>query len=87
MQHDPLAIQLGDRVWNWSCREQGTGIGMLRVIIKFPGGGEFHDPSEVHHADAVGDVPNHRQVMGNKDVGDPQLLLEILQQVDHLGLD
>ncbi len=35
----------------------------------------------------VGDVVNHRQVVGHKKVGQPELALQFHQQVDDLGLD
>ena len=37
--------------------------------------------------DPVGDVPHDRQVVGDEQVGQAELLLEVLQQVDHLRLD
>jgi serine kinase of HPr protein (carbohydrate metabolism regulator) len=43
--------------------------------------------AEVHDGDAVGDVPHHRQVVGHEDVGEPELVLDVLQQVDDLRLD
>jgi hypothetical protein len=45
------------------------------------------DPAEVHDGDPVGDVAHHRQVMGDEQVGEPELVLEALEQVDDLGLD
>ena len=50
------------------------------------GGAGFDDPAEVHHRDPVGDVPDHRQVVADEDVGDPQLLLQVVEQVEHLRL-
>ena len=41
---------------------------------------------EVHHRDPVGDVADHRQVVGDEDVGDAELLLQIVEQVEHLRL-
>ena len=32
-------------------------------------------------------MPHHRQVVGDEQVGQPQALLQVLEQVDHLGPD
>ena len=49
--------------------------------------GVLHDPAEVHHRHPVGDVLHHRQVVRDEQVGQPELLLQVLQQVQDLGLD
>jgi hypothetical protein len=38
-------------------------------------------------ATAVGDVPDHGQVVGHEDVGELELVLDVLEQVHHLRLD
>ena len=48
---------------------------------------DLHDPAQVHHRDPVGDVPDHREVVGDEQVGQAELGLELVQQVDHAGLD
>ena len=42
--------------------------------------------AEVHDGDPVGDVAHHRQVVGDDDVGQPELVLQVLEQVDDLRL-
>ena len=42
--------------------------------------------TEVHHADAVGEVLDHRQVVGDEQDGDARLLAQLPQQVDDLRL-
>ena len=49
--------------------------------------GEFHQLAEVHHCDTLADVPHHRDVMRDEEVGEAQRRLEIAQQIQHLGLD
>ena len=49
--------------------------------------GQLHHLAQVHHADAVGDVLDNAQVMGDKQVGQAHLLLQILKHVDDLCLD
>ena len=42
--------------------------------------------AEVHHHHVVGDVADHRQVVRDEDVGQPELVLQVLQQVEDLRL-
>jgi hypothetical protein len=48
---------------------------------------DLHDPAEVHHRDARREVAHHREVVADEEVGEPELLLQVLEQVDHLRLD
>ncbi len=57
------------------------------VAVQLAAFRQFHDLAQVHHCHPVADVFHHGQVMGNKQVGEPQFLLQFFQQVDHLGLD
>ena len=41
----------------------------------------------MEHADAVGDVLDHRQVVGDEQIGRARLLLDVLHQVDDLRLN
>ena len=68
-------------------REQSLGVGMLLSAIKFACGPEFDNLSQVHHRNPFGDVANHSQVMTDEKVCEPQFFLQILQQVDYLGLN
>ena len=58
------------------------GIGKERAVI-----GEFDDFTQIHDRHAVGDMVDHTQVMGDHDVAQVKIGLQIRQQVDHLGLD
>mgnify|MGYP000902678350 CR=1 FL=1 len=49
--------------------------------------GELDDPAQVHDRDAVRDLPDDRQVVRDEDVGDPELVLQVLEQVDDLRLN
>src|SRR3546814_21188272 len=46
----------------------------------------FYDPSEIHHRDSVRDVPHDGNIVRDEQVSEPQLLLQVLQQVDDLSL-
>ena len=42
--------------------------------------------ADVHHRHPVADVLDHAQVVGDEEVGQPELLLQIEQQIEDLGL-
>ena len=48
---------------------------------------DLHDLAEVHHRDPVADVLDDRQVVGDEQVGEPEPLAEVRQQVEDLPLD
>ena len=45
------------------------------------------DLAEVHHRDAIADVPDDVQVVRDEDESDPQPLAQLFEQVDYLRLD
>ena len=52
----------------------------------------FHRPllddlAGLHHDDAIGEIANHRQVVGDEEVGQAEFATQVLEQVDHLRLD
>ena len=46
----------------------------------------FDDFAQIHDHDALADVFDHRQIVRHKQISDAALALEVLQQVDDLGL-
>jgi len=65
---------------------QRLGVGVFGVKKDLVGCAYFHQASQVHHRHAITDVPNHGQIVGNEQQGQPQLLSEFAQQIDHLSL-
>ena len=47
---------------------------------------ELDDAAEVHHADAIGDVVDHREVVRDEEIGEAHPLLQVAHQVQHLRL-
>ena len=76
----PPGVGLGDRV------EQRPGVRVLRPRQHLVGRAGLDDPPEVHHGDAVGDVLDDRQVVGDEDQRHAELALEVADQVQDLGL-
>ena len=46
----------------------------------------FHDLAHVHDQDVVADVLDHPEIVGNEQIGQPQILLQILKEVEYLRL-
>ena len=77
-----VEIGLGHR------RQQSLGVGMLRSWrTGCSVGASSTMPAGAHHADPLGDVPHHRQIVRDEQVGQAQRLLQVLEQVEDLGLD
>ena len=76
-------------------RGSGTGIaessasvyGCFGRVVHLFGGTLLDDASEVHHRDAVADVAHEREVVRDEEVGEAELLLQVAEQVDDVGLD
>ena len=50
-------------------------------------GSLFHNLAQIHNNDVVRNMLDNRHIVGNKDVGQTQIALQILQQVQHLCLN
>ena len=61
-------------------------VGVRWCVVEAVAVGELDEMTEVHHGDAVRDVAHHRQVVGDHQVGEPQPVLQVLEQVDDLRL-
>jgi len=57
---------------------------MIVQLVLF---GQLHKLAQIHDGHTVADVAHHAQVVGDEQVGQPQLGLQILQQIDYLGLN
>ena len=59
---------------------------MLRRGVELFPARDLRDLAEIHHEDAVGDVADDVQVVRDEHVGEPELALEVLEQVQDLRL-
>ena len=82
---DALALVEGVGLGNGG--QQRPGVGVQGTPVQLLRGSHLHQTALVHHPDAVGEVLHHRQVVGDEQDGQIHLLLEAVEQVDHLGLD
>ena len=62
------------------------GVRVLRIRPHGLGRADLHDPAQVHHRDAVGDLADDRQIVGDQDQAKVGVLDQLTQQVGHLGL-
>ena len=77
------------RVWmdGRGRRQQRLRIRVQRACLDVFLGTDLHWATEVHHHHVVGNVLHHCQVVGNEHVGGVEFLLQVHEQVEHLGLD
>ncbi|MGX1154842.1 hypothetical protein RKD39_002420 [Streptomyces albogriseolus] len=67
--------------------EQAPGVGVLGLAQHFADAAALHGPARVHHQQVVGHVGDDAEVVGDEDDRGPELLLEVLEQVEDLRLD
>ena len=84
LEEQPLAAQSRVRLGHRS--EERLRVGMLGGGEERFGRRQLDDAAHVHHGHAVTHQPHHRQVMGHEEIGEPELGLEVLHQVEDLGL-
>lgn len=85
LKDDALRLPCG--VWQGDGGEESLGIGVGGVGKELLLLRIFHHFAQVHDRHMGGDVLYHTQIMGDEDQRDAQLLLQVHEQVDDLGLD
>ena len=68
-------------------REEGLGIRMQGIPVELLIPGHLDHLAQIHHAYCMTHVLDHRQIMGNQEIRQPEFLLEILEKVRHLRSD
>src|SRR5256884_331479 len=86
-QHDPLTLGFERRIGDGHGREQRLRVRVQRRVVERLAVGDLDDLAEVHDGHAVGDVAHDREVVGDEQVRETELRLEVFQQVDDLRLD
>ncbi|MNC77236.1 hypothetical protein D3C75_1291430 [compost metagenome] len=72
---------LGDRC------QQRFAVGVGGYIEQLRHLADFHGLACIHHADPLGGLGNHGQVMGDQDQGHVLFFLQVEQQLHDLRLD
>ena len=60
---------------------------MEGIFIELVARCQFHHLAEIHHPHARGDVAHHAEIVRDEQVGQPQILAQLFQQIDDLRLD
>ena len=60
---------------------------MVGLVVQAAPVADLDDLAEVHDGDVVGDVLHDRQVVRDEEVREAELVLQLLEQVEHLRLD
>ncbi len=67
--------------------EQHARIGVTGPREQVVGLGDLDEASEIHDADAPSHEAHHGEIVGDQEVGEPELLLQVAQKVQDLRLD
>src|SRR6516225_1716518 len=70
-----------------SCFEEGSCVGVLGGGGHLFGGAGFDDAAALHDRDARAEIADDRHRMRNEEVGQAELALELLEEVDDLSAD
>src|SRR5881628_3696164 len=85
LEDDPIGAKARIRYGNG--RQEGLGIGMLRIREQFFGRRGLHDPADVHYRDPIADVLDDAQVVSDEEKGKPKSFLKFEEEVQDLCLD
>ena len=80
---DLAADQLAHRLFlshdrKGNCRQQCSGIWMDRILEQHISRCFLDHLAQIHNCNIIGEIFNYRQVVGNKDVGQSQICLQLL---------
>src|SRR4249919_280351 len=89
LEHDPRASRTWGivRLDHGNRREEGLGVGVDRALVELVDRCHFDNHAKVHHRDPVRDMSDDSQVVRDEDVGEPVLVLEVVEQIDDLRLN
>ena len=82
-----LLPALPRRVGQGHRAQQRVGVGVLRVVVDRRGVAPLHQLTQVHDPDLVAHEPAGGQVVGDVDVGQAELVLEVQHQLQDLRAD
>src|SRR5713226_4852044 len=87
LEQDGLAarLELGVRVRDRA--QQNLGVWVERVVVNLSAVRDLDDLAEVHDRHPVADVAHHGEVVGDEEIRELELVLQVLEQVHDLGLN
>ena len=60
---------------------------MQGMLINGLGICQLHHLTQIHYGNSVGNMTNYQKIVGNKQIGQTQLLLQVVKHIDNLSLD
>ena len=75
------------RVRNRDGGKQGTSVGVNGVVVKLVALCKLNYMAQIHHRDALAKVPNDAEIVGNKQICQPEFVAKVFQKVNDLGLN
>ena len=85
LENDPFLFRGGVRARGG--RQQGLGIGVQGALVELIAISELHYFTQIHDGHPVTDVFHNTQVVGYEQVGQVEFFLQILKEINDLGLD
>ncbi|MPM20519.1 hypothetical protein SDC9_66949 [bioreactor metagenome] len=88
--HVPLqtdALLFGGRVLLRDRGEERLRVGVEGTAVNRFRPSRFHNAAQIHHADAVADMPHHVKIVGNEQIGELQVPLKPHEKVENLRLN
>ena len=67
-------------------RQQRLRVGMARITEQRVGLVPLHDAAEIHHGHLARDMLDHREVVADEDVGQPEIAPQVGEQIEDLRL-
>ena len=83
-QQNALLLSFG--IWIGHRGQKRLGIRMGGTLKKLINRSQFHNLTDIHHRHAVGNMAHHTQIVGDKQIGQTKLFLQLLKQIEHLRL-
>ena len=77
-RHPVGRVRLGDRL------EQRPRVGMARFGVDLGRRADLDYPPEVHDRDAVAKISCGRKIVGDVEIGEPKIALQVTHQLEHL---
>ena len=74
-----------DRIWNRNRGEQGLRVGVGRTLVHLEARTVLHDLAQIHDGNAVAHLTHDGEIVGDEDVRQAELSLDVEQEVQHLG--
>src|SRR5687768_1663092 len=86
-ENEPLSIPLQIWVRNGRGGDQRLRVGVSGVFEDLVATATLDDPTEVHDRHLIGKVLHNRQIVGDEKVRNAELLLQVGEKIDDVGLN